>query len=373
MVEHLNEPEDNDHRYARFILQSSSKPVCSGSCRKRSLTREGLLDIDILYEPTQLSQRCLNMQPNHPNVEHVVTNDTDVTATTESRLYEISCSACCRLIQSNIFYECTRGCKSDILYEYTESRWQKHGSDAVSEGSESCSSIQRRYCLCAPCNTTEGCCLGHHLSLVRYKDPDIAGIRELRAQLNQFRNENKPEPSDEDEREEESETEDESQTRNEDHTKGNYNKGGKTETKDGDEKQYSNHPAATKHPWQERLAIKVLTATEAEGSKAQLALRTCALMLKGNLAPAGNFHLSFMFGPLIFESGLRKINHGILVSPRLPPSLFSQNFNNSEEVQCPFLYRHKDSQQLEYQHKQIMVKQRPLLACIKRVYGGSFW
>jgi hypothetical protein len=35
-------------------------------------------------------------------------------------------------------------------------------------------------------------------------------------------------------------------------------------------------------------------------------MRTWALMLKGNLAPAGNFHLSLMFGPLIFESGLKE-------------------------------------------------------------------
>ncbi|RYP15482.1 hypothetical protein DL765_005689 [Monosporascus sp. GIB2] len=249
--EHLNEPEDNDHWYARFILQSSS-----------------LLDIDILYEPTQLSQRYLNVQPNLPN--------------------------------------------------------------------------------------------GHHLGLVRYKDPDIAGIRELRAQLNRFGNENEPEPAEEDETEK-SETEDESETTNEDHRKGNY-KEGKTETKDGDKKQDPNRPATTKRLWQEKLAIKALTSTEAEGSAAQLALRTCALMLKGNLAPAGNFHLSFMFGPLIFESGLRKP----------PPSLFAQNLDSPQKVQCPFFYRHKADQQLEYQHKPRRIKQRPLLACVKRLYGGSF-
>ena len=36
----------------------------------------------------------------------------------------------------------------------------------------------------------------------------------------------------------------------------------------------------------------------------RLFMRTVGLMIKGHYAPSGNFHLSLMFGPLIFESGL---------------------------------------------------------------------
>lgn len=36
------------------------------------LTWGGLLDIDIIYEPTQLSQRYLDMQPNLPNGKKLV-------------------------------------------------------------------------------------------------------------------------------------------------------------------------------------------------------------------------------------------------------------------------------------------------------------
>lgn len=38
----------------------------------------------------------------------------------------------------------------------------------------------------------------------------------------------------------------------------------------------------------------------------RLFLRTVGLMMKGHYAPSGNFHLSLMFGPLVFESGLPK-------------------------------------------------------------------
>ncbi|OJZ81310.1 hypothetical protein ASPFODRAFT_52371 [Aspergillus luchuensis CBS 106.47] len=117
--------------------------------------------------------------------------------------------------------------------------------------------------------------------------------------------------------------------------------------------------------------MKILKEAETKGSISQF-LRTWALMLKGNLAPAGNFHLSFMFGPLIFESGLKRINHGMRVSPRMPPSLLSQTIGEAQKVSCPFFYRHKETKRLEFQYKKIKIKQRPLLACVKRVYGGAF-
>lgn len=60
------------------------------------------------------------------------------------------------------------------------------------------------------------------------------------------------------------------------------------------------------------------------------------------------------------------------VSPRMPPSLLSQTIGEAQKVSCPFFYRHKETKRLEFQYKKIKIKQRPLLACVKRVYGGAF-
>lgn len=73
-----------------------------------------------------------------------------------------------------------------------------------------------------------------------------------------------------------------------------------------DKKQDANEPAPPdKRSLKEKLTLRLLKPREKESPMAQF-MRTWALMLKGNLAPAGNFHLSLMFGPLIFESGLEK-------------------------------------------------------------------
>lgn len=113
----------------------------------------------------------------------------------------------------------------------------------------------------------------------------------------EYESENESEMENESESEDESEREDESGRREKDSTKGDY-----TEKK---QKQNTPLPTASKYSWRERLAMKILKEAETKGSISQF-LRTWALMLKGNLAPAGNFHLSFMFGPLIFESGLKR-------------------------------------------------------------------
>ncbi|KXX82626.1 Non-canonical purine NTP pyrophosphatase [Madurella mycetomatis] len=121
------------------------------------------------------------------------------------------------------------------------------------------------------------------------------------------------------------------------------------------EEQCSGRQTALEMPRTAKFVMKAIESTQTDGSMAQLALRTCALMLKGNLAPAGNFHLCLMFGPLIFESGVP-----------------DQGFDEPEGTYCPFFYRNKYNQKLEYKRKPITIKQRPVLACVKRVYGGAF-
>lgn len=72
----------------------------------------------------------------------------------------------------------------------------------------------------------------------------------------------------------------------------------------GVEEECSGRQTAPEMSRKAKFVMRAIESTQTDGSMAQLALRTCALMLKGNLAPAGNFHLCLMFGPLIFESGV---------------------------------------------------------------------
>ncbi|KAK3935137.1 hypothetical protein QBC46DRAFT_346924 [Diplogelasinospora grovesii] len=197
-------------------------------------------------------------------VEQIVTQDSDGPSP-RPKLFGVSCSECQRLIRSNVFYECIcmKGCKSNVYYEYSVEGWQLCELETASEGSEfSISRRRSRYRLCAPCkNTTDSCEGGHHLGRVRYKDPAIDGmdIRRLRIQLSEFGN--KHDPSKE-------------------------------------EKQVLGHQGAPRMSRREKSVIKALKNLQAKWPTTQLALR--------NLAPAGNFHLSLMFGPLTFESGLPK-------------------------------------------------------------------
>ncbi len=65
--------------------------------------------------------------------------------------------------------------------------------------------------------------------------------------------------------------------------------------------------AGVAQPKRAKFAEIALKATEeAWAIDPRVFLRTVGLMTKGHYAPAGNFHLSLMFGPLIFESGLPK-------------------------------------------------------------------
>lgn len=61
-----------------------------------------------------------------------------------------------------------------------------------------------------------------------------------------------------------------------------------------------------------------------------------------------------------------------MVSPRLPPHLFRKSLDETEGTHCPFFYRNQYSQRLEYKRRSITIKQRPVLACVKRVCGGAF-
>ncbi|RYP48539.1 hypothetical protein DL768_005578 [Monosporascus sp. mg162] len=130
----------------------------------------------------------------------------------------------------------------------------------------------------------------------------------------------------------------------------------------------------TSSDWKARVAEKALTWTEVGAYDLRAFLRTVGLMTKGHYAPAGNFHLSVMFGPLILESGLPEIYRGVLVSPRPPPTLFTNNLAEEEprKAKCPFFYRHKATGQPEFRRKEMDIQPRPLLASLKRVYAGAF-
>jgi len=97
-------------------------------------------------------------------------------------------------------------------------------------------------------------------------------------------------------------------------------------------------------------------------------------MVKGHYAPSGNFHLVLMFGPLLFESGIREINHGVLISPRKPPTLFPDRLGEKvPKVRCPFFYQNKHNNgRAEIGFKSFPARPRPVLADLKRVYGGAF-
>ncbi|EXA29150.1 hypothetical protein FOVG_19309 [Fusarium oxysporum f. sp. pisi HDV247] len=102
------------------------------------------------------------------------------------------------------------------------------------------------------------------------------------------------------------------------------------------------------------------------------------------MTPAGHFHLALMFGPLIFESGVPKTRHGVLITPRPQPTLFSSTAEAEalvDEVQddplglfadCAIFYQDKESMTRGFYREHRRVSSRSTLACLKRVYGGSF-
>jgi hypothetical protein len=75
----------------------------------------------------------------------------------------------------------------------------------------------------------------------------------------------------------------------------------KSELDQNDQKPDATEKASS---WKAKFAEKALTWTEVGAYDIRAFLRTVGLMTKGHYAPAGNFHLSVMFGPLIFESGI---------------------------------------------------------------------
>ncbi|KAK3291314.1 uncharacterized protein B0H64DRAFT_436149 [Chaetomium fimeti] len=254
----------------------------------------------------------------------------------------MSCAQCRRLIRSNIFYECVceGTCHSGVFYEYSEgensskSAWRPCQCES-SSGSLPSLRLRSHFRLCAPCkNVTDSCNNGRVLGLAQYEDPWVDGVDvgRLRIELHKL---------DVIERQKEEKL-----------------KSGKD---------------VPKMPQKDRVALKVLEwTTPRDGLAAQSALRTCALMLKGNLAPAGNFHLCLMLGPLIFESGQPETYRGILVSPRLPPHLFPRRLGRPNQVECPYFYQARGSKRVEYKTKPMPIRQRPILGCVKRVYGGAF-
>ncbi|KAF1928890.1 uncharacterized protein M421DRAFT_390770 [Didymella exigua CBS 183.55] len=125
--------------------------------------------------------------------------------------------------------------------------------------------------------------------------------------------------------------------------------------------------------------------------------------LRAKVAPAGFFHLSMQFGPLIFETGLDgyelvdqikfasltndvSINRGVLVHPRPYPRLFCE-----EDTPTNFI-EYTDDKMSQYYTRQCLVlfddsknkkirtlatptreiRQRNCLAQLKRVCGGAF-
>ncbi|RAL00058.1 uncharacterized protein BO80DRAFT_445766 [Aspergillus ibericus CBS 121593] len=218
--EHLNKPETNDHRYARLLLQSSS-----------------LLDIDIIYEPTQLSQDYLNMQPNLPNVKCAITDDADATRATGRRLYGTSCSTCGQLIQSKVYYECMQDCEPYIRYEYehTKHEWQERRFDTASMNSTSR--------LRATSSTEQVHKYNEHEILEDESEMEEESESEEDSDMG---DECESEMEDGCESEDDSGLEDQSGTSDKNRTKGIYT---------GKKKQDPNRPTASKFSWREKLAM----------------------------------------------------------------------------------------------------------------------
>jgi len=136
--------------------------------------------------------------------------------------------------------------------------------------------------------------------------------------------------------------------------------------------------AQPKKHWHERFVEKTVRATEDSASELLSLARPVGLMVKSHFAPAGSFHLALMFGPLVFESGIKGTNHGVCVSPRPPPTLFAGKAVETQpewpRQRLPILFKDRYSGQskLGYTEKEVDQKPRPILACVKRVYGAAF-
>jgi hypothetical protein len=86
-----------------------------------------------------------------------------------------------------------------------------------------------------------------------------------------------------------------------------------------------------------------------------------------------------MFGPLIFESGLPKTKHGVFISPRRPPALFNDggvgDVDDAWRMEPrPFFYWDKNTKKphRDAREEEHPFSPRPILACLKRVYGAAF-
>ncbi|KAK3292179.1 uncharacterized protein B0H64DRAFT_445138 [Chaetomium fimeti] len=136
--------------------------------------------------------------------------------------------------------------------------------------------------------------------------------------------------------------------------------------------------AQPKQRWHERFVENTVRATEDSGSELLSSARPVGLMVKSHFAPAGNFHLALMFGPLVFESGVKGSNHGVRVSPRPPPTLFAGKAVETQSEwprqRLPILFKDRCSGQpkLGYTIDEVDQTPRPILACVKRVYGAAF-
>ncbi|KAK0649820.1 hypothetical protein B0T16DRAFT_508725 [Cercophora newfieldiana] len=253
----------------------------------------------------------------------------------------MTCSQCERLIRSPTFYECRENCEPRCFYEISEEASLARFRDYLSTASDQ--SAHPPFRVCSFCMTTAESeslitCDVAHLHETTYRLPTLENHPTICVKLNEA----------------------ESRRRKQQ----NVNKD--SQTKDQE-------TART------RFIDKCLQSTDGLWPiDPRHFIRTAGLMMKGHYAPSGNFHLSLMFGPLIFESGLPKINHGVLISPRPPPAFFTDggvgDVNDAwRKKELPFFYWDKDKKKPHLgKTDEVFRKPRPILACLKRVYSAAF-
>ncbi|KAK3298106.1 uncharacterized protein B0H64DRAFT_423943 [Chaetomium fimeti] len=325
--DHFTAPRDKREWAARLILQAS-----------------GLLDLDVLYEPTNGSQRYVKMQQSQPNVERVeICKEGRNTHVVRG----ITCSYCHSLIKSVAFYECREGCKSSCFYE---SLPEASGPPAFYIPGETPTQDEAvwkhypAYRVCSVCmsitntNILDPCDRGH-LHEVTYSEPNIKGLKAFRSEL----------------------------IKTELHRQKGHDRGTSSNSS-----QDAGHVV--------KFIEKALRSTEGLWpTNPRLFLRTVGLMMKGHYAPSGNFHLSLMFGPLIFESGVPGTKHGVSISPRPPPAFFSDyGVGDVDDLwrmeKRPFFYwdRETGKPHRDARAEEFPFRPRPILACLKRVYSAAF-
>ncbi|KAK5053076.1 hypothetical protein LTR84_002050 [Exophiala bonariae] len=330
----LQSPQD---RFSRYLLQSSA-----------------FLDLDVVHEPAQL------LFPSHeaglPNVEQTKTSSNSLLNSLGGLWRGLVCSECSYLIRSPVFYECDNGCPFSPDPPLLIGRTMQTGRIVI-DRAVAPEDVVRRLCLsCAVQESHQNICDVDHFSRKRLEPRQEKNVKRFRETIS-----------------------------HEEDKRHRAQQGEKPSTR------LLLNSLAGSRAWdigQISSALKSLDTTALFEAYTQTLIKSSlgstldeALAL---VTPAGSFHLSLMFGPLIFEMGVPG-TRGVLISPRPLPQLCSSTqavlslINSDQDAdsiadmqECMDLYLHKKSQDLRILRSPRDVRSRRILGSVKRVYGGAF-